>query len=175
MASQLISSERRFKSLWMKQEEPTDLSTVSADPTSLAKVDVNHEISFPQFIGSSLNLSVWKFKGHVLKLFFSSVPQLFWWIFFLVLAVVPALEPVNPCSTQLCCCNRNSQTLPAAVLLHMTDPSVIAALQPAPVSVLGRMVPMWVRFGFVRAVVSEAASAAFPFSKTLKINPPDTS
>lgn len=51
MASQLISSERRFKSLWMKQEEPADLSTVSADPTSLAKVDVNHEISFPQFIG----------------------------------------------------------------------------------------------------------------------------
>lgn len=34
---------------------------------------------------------------------------------------------------------------------------------------------MWVRFVFVRAVVSEAASAAFPFSKTLKINLPDTS
>lgn len=81
----------------------------------------------------------------------------------------------TPAAPSCAGCNHNSQKLPSAVLLNMTDPSVIAMLQPALVSVLGRMVPMWVRFMFVRAVVSEPASAAFPFSKTQKIYLPDTS
>jgi len=93
-----------------------------------------------------------------------------------MLAVVTVLQSLSTPAAPSCAgCNHNSQKLPSAVLLNATDPSVIAALQPALVSALGRMVPMWARFMFVRAVVSEPASAAFPFLKTWKIYFPDTS
>lgn len=117
-----------------------------------------------------------KFKGHVLKLFFSSIPKPFWWHFFSVLATVTVLQSLStPAAPSCASCNHNSRKLPSAVLLNMTAPSVIAALQPVLVSMLGKMVPMWVRFMFVRAVVSEPASAAFPFSKTQKIYLANTS
>lgn len=114
-----------------------------------------------------------KFKGYVLKLFFTSIPKPFWWLFFSVLTAVTVLQSLSTPAAPSC--NHNSHKLPSAVLLNMTDPSVIAALQPALVSVLGKMVLMWVRFMFVRAVVSEPASAAFPFSKTQKIYLSNTS
>lgn len=132
MAAYLLSTKRRLKSLWTKHEEPTNRSRVSADLGGVAKTDMDHEISLPQFVRS----------------------------------------PPNPSAAPSCAgCHHKSQKLPRAVLLNMTDPSVIAVLQPALVSMWGRMVPVWVRFMFVRAVVSKPARAAFPFSKSQDLSP----
>lgn len=93
-----------------------------------------------------------------------------------MLAIVLVLQSLSTPAAPSCAGpNHNSHKLPSAVLLNMTDPSVIAVLEAALVNVLGRMVPMWERFMFLRAVVREPASAAFPFSKTLKIYLPDAS
>lgn len=93
-----------------------------------------------------------------------------------MLAIVTVLQSLSTTAAPSCAvCDHNSRKVPSAVLLNVTDPSVIAALQPALVSTWGRMVPMWIRFMFVRAVVSESARAAFPFSKTRKIYLPQTS
>lgn len=162
---------------------PPHLGTVSADPGDLAKADLNHEISPLNnllIIPHPICLEVsHEFKGHVLEIFFSSVPKTFWRVFFpffLVLAIVLVLQSLSTPAAPSCAGHsHNSHKLPSAVLLNMTDPSVIAVLQPALVNVLGRMVPMWVRFMFVRAVVSEPESAAFPFSKTQKIYLPNAS
>lgn len=91
-------------------------------------------------------------------------------------AIVTVLQSLSTTAAPSCAgCDHNSRKVPSAVLLNVTDPSVIAALQPALVSAWGRMVPMRIRFMFVRAVVSESARAAFPFSKTWKIYLPQTS
>lgn len=93
-----------------------------------------------------------------------------------MLAIVTVLQSLSTTAAPSCAgCDHNSRKVPSAVLLNVRDPSVIAALQPALVSAWGRMVPMRIRFMFVRAVVSESARAAFPFSKTWKIYLPQTS
>lgn len=80
MPPQHISSERRLKSLCTEHEEPTHMGRGRADPGGLAKANINHEISLPQFVRSPpaacLEVSH-EFKG-LLKLFSSSVPKPFW-------------------------------------------------------------------------------------------------
>lgn len=78
----------------------------------------------------------------ILQLSSQNILEIFFFFFLLLLAIVLVLQSLSTPAAPSCAgCNHNSHKLPSAVLLNMTDPSVIAVLL-ALVSVVGRMVPI---------------------------------